>query len=72
MTDTYRTVTTRLRGIRLASIFVDRPASRGAGEVSIPRSLIHGSDDLGIEGRFIGEEITFRLMEWKAEEIGFA
>lgn len=70
MGESYRTVTTRLRGIRPKVIFVDRPHKRG--EVSIPRSLIHGGDDLGIERFFIGEEITFRLMEWKAEEIGFA
>ena len=72
MTDHYRTVTARLRGIRPNSVFVDRPASRGRGEISIPRSLIHGADDRAIEGRFVGEEITFRLAEWKAEELGFA
>ena len=72
MSDDYRTVTTRLRAIRPNSIFVDRPATRGPGEVSIPRSLIHGADDRAIEGHFIGETITFRLAEWKAEELGFA
>lgn len=38
MTSPYRTITTRLRGIRPNSIFVDRPAARGKGEVSVPRS----------------------------------
>lgn len=68
----YRTVTTRLRALRENSIFVDRPAARGAGEVSLPRSLIHGGDDRRLEGAFIGEEVTFRLADWKAEEIGWA
>lgn len=72
MTSPYRTITTRLRGIRPNSIFVDRPAARGKGEVSVPRSLIHGVDEAAIESMFIGEEITFRLMVWKAEELGFA
>lgn len=70
MSDSYRIVTTRLRGVREKAIFVDKPKARG--EVSIPRSLIHGADDLKIEGHFIGEEITFRLMDWKSEEIGWA
>lgn len=71
MSDTYRIVSTRFRGIAPSgkAIFVDRPI---AGEVSIPRSLIHGGDDLKMDRYFIGEEITFRLMDWKAEEAGFA
>jgi len=68
--DGYRVITTHVRKIREASIFVDRP--HGAGEVSIPRSLIHGADDRKLDGCFIGEEVTFRLIDWKAEELGFA
>ena len=41
-------------------------------EISIARQLIHAADDAAIERSFTGEEITFRLMAWKAEEIGFA
>jgi hypothetical protein len=71
MSASYRIVTTRFRGISPSgkAVFVDKPI---AGETSIPRSLIHGGDDRKFEGSFVGEEITFRLMEWKAEEIGFA
>ena len=72
MSDAYRTVTARFRSIAPSgkAVFVDRP--RAPGEVSIPRSLIHGGDDREIEGLFGGEEFTFRLMDWKAEELGFA
>lgn len=71
MSESYRIVTTRFRGISPSgkAIFVDRPI---AGQVSIPRSLIHGADDLKLNRYSDGDEITFRLMEFKAEELGFA
>lgn len=72
MSEAYRLITTKLRGVRPNSIFVDGPPARGKGSVSLPRSLIHGTDDLKLDSLFIGEEITFRLMDWKAEEIWFA
>ncbi len=74
MSDPYRAVTTRFRSIAPSgkAFFVDPPASRGAGNVSIAFSLIHAADERAITGLFVGEEITFRLMNWKAEEIGFA
>jgi hypothetical protein len=87
MSETYRAVTTRFRSIAPSgkAVFVDRPANQpggakgeergarpGSQEVSIPRSLIHGADDRTFEGLFAGEEVTFRLMDWKAEELGFA
>lgn len=73
MSDPYRTVTTRFRGIAPSgrAFFVDQPASRGAGNISIARQLIHAADDAAIERCFVGEEITFRLMSWKAEEVGW-
>lgn len=72
MTDTYRTVTTRFRGLRPKAVEVDRPPARGKGTVWIPRSLLHGADDLALGKAFDGQEITFRLMAWKAEEVGWA
>lgn len=74
MSDAYRTVTARFRGIAPSgkAIFVDNPPGAGSGTVSIPRSLIHGGDDIGLKRAVVGAEITFRLMEFKAEEIGFA
>lgn len=71
MSDTYRTVTTRLRAARKTSILVDGPQGQRA-DCWIPRSLIHGVDDGRLDVAFLDSEITFRLMEWKAEEIGFA
>lgn len=70
--DEYRVVTARFRGIsasRLA-IFIDRP--RAPGKVTVPRSLLHGGDDVKVDGLKAGAEFTFRLREWKAEELGLA
>lgn len=74
MSDAYRTITVRFRGIAPSgkAIFVDKPATAGAGTVSIPRSLIHGVDDIALARAVKGAEVTFRLVEWKAEEVGFA
>lgn len=41
--DRYRTVIVKLRSIRPSSLMVDNP--HGTGWLSIPRSLIHYSDD---------------------------
>lgn len=67
----YRIVTTKLRGLRPDAALVDAPSSRD-GTVWIPRSLIHGGDDLKLDRAIEAEEVTFRLMDWKAEEIGFS
>mgnify|MGYP001605018407 CR=1 FL=1 len=72
MSESYRTITTKLRDIRPKAIFVDGPAMHGGGTVSIPRSLIHGGDDLKFDRLFDGDEVTFRVMSWKAEDLGFA
>lgn len=75
MTETYRTVTTRFRGIAPSgkAFFVDKPRHRPQRDWAvIPRSLIHGADDRTMDGLFVGEEVTFRLIDWKAEELGFA
>lgn len=37
----------------------------------IPRSLIHAADDLTLDGLMVGAEITLRVREWKADELGF-
>ncbi len=73
MSDTYRTVTTLVRQVRENSIMIE-VASR-QGWQSVPRSLIHGADDFKLDridfsGR--GQNHTFRLIEWKAEELGLA
>lgn len=76
MTDEYRTITTTFRRISSTglAIMVDRPKHQNGrgGWAIIPRSLLHGSDDLKVERFVEGEEITIRVMAFKAEEIGFA
>lgn len=70
--DDYRIVTSRFRGFSPSgkAAFFDKP--HASGTVSIPLSLIHGADTSKLDLLFVGEEFTFRLMEWKAEEAGLA
>ncbi len=70
--DEYRTVTAVFRGGTERAYFFDKPPARGAGRCTIPRSLLHGADDDWIQYVPHGEECTFRVRAWKAEEIGFA
>lgn len=71
MADTYRIVTTRLRRIEDKAIMVDAPPARRDREVWIPWSLISGADTPKIHRGMIGQEVTFRVFEWKAEQMGF-
>jgi hypothetical protein len=75
MSDDYAIITTKFRGLAKSgkAIFVERPKHHVRTDpLSVPRSLIHGGDDLNLERSFEGQEITFRLMKWKAEELGLA
>lgn len=72
MADSYRTVTTKLRGLTTNAIRVDAPFGNREKEVWIPRSLIHGADEMKFSPVHLDQEVTFRLMEWKAEALGFA
>lgn len=66
----YRIVTLRIKSIREASFWV---TIRGRqGEHNIPRSLLHGGDDLRLERMPRDEDVTLRVVEWKAEELGLA
>lgn len=66
----YRTVMFRIKSIREASLWVEiksRP-----GQHNVPRSLLHGADDLLLERMPRNEPVTVRLVDWKAEELGLA
>lgn len=39
-------------------------------EVWIPRALLHGGDDIQLDRLMRGETFSFRVMEWKAKELG--
>jgi hypothetical protein len=69
MSDQYRIVTVLLRGVRENSIFVAKLTDPNL-HISVPRSLLHGADDLKMPRSKIDTEITFRLRDWKAEELG--
>jgi hypothetical protein len=67
----YRTVTAKLTGVRPNAIFIQ--SRRAPADLSIPRSLIHGADDIRLDDRsLVKKEVTFRLADWKAEELGLA
>lgn len=73
MAESYRTVITTFRGFSPSgkAIFVDKPDVRGSGQISIALSLIHDDDKPDLHALFDGQEATFRLLEWKAEEVGW-
>lgn len=70
MADSYRLISTKLRRISENAILVDD--ALGLKQVWIPRSLIHGADEMKLSERYIGQERMFRIFEWKAEDLGFA
>lgn len=43
---------------------------KGAVRAWIPRTLIHGADEIGLEARSIGIRFNLRIMRWKAAELG--
>lgn len=45
---------------------------RQGERVWLPRSLVHGADDLKLDRARPRDEITFRLRAWKAEEVSLA
>ena len=70
MSESYRTVTARIEAVRPKAIKLIVPNRPGAHWV--PRSLLHGGDEYRIHVGLEGTDWTFRLMEWKAEELGLA
>jgi hypothetical protein len=72
VSDKYRIVTVTLRQRRRQSIMVD--SKHRPGWDCISRSLIHGGDDIKIDrGELaVDTNITIRIAEWKAEELGLA
>lgn len=65
----YRTVTITLEQLRVMSLMVTVPKMQGWQ--SIPRSLIHGGDDFKLirAQHNLPQEVTIRLMAWKADEL---
>lgn len=77
--DDYVKVKGKARHVRDGSVLfsVGDSVSRGAW---IPRSLIHGADDLVLRdrreqinrtGAQVGTPMVLRIRSWKAEEVGF-
>jgi len=60
---------------------VERPPRRDAVMLSVgdsvpraawvPRSCLHGADDLTLNKAKAGDKLTLRIREWKAEQCGF-
>lgn len=68
----YRTVEVVIDGIRPDSVWVANAPGRGPGVCNIPRSLLHGGDDLKLARLGEGDRVPLRVTDWKAEELGFA
>jgi hypothetical protein len=50
--------------------FTFKPDGKPSVKVAIGRSLIHGADERLIANRARGQDVIFRLMIWKARELG--
>jgi hypothetical protein len=68
--DAYRTVTCMVRQVRNNSLMVEVPNRQGWHP--IPRALMHGADELKVSQDWLDTERTFRVREFKAEELGLA
>lgn len=71
MADSYVNVRATLRAVRPSSILVSR-IDRVSHQAWLPRSVLHGGDDLRIEAALVDTELSFRVREWKAREAGLA
>lgn len=67
--DEYRTVSAVLVTVTAVAFKLKVPGGRTAW---IPRSLVHGADDLRLPHLDLDEEQTLRIREWKCEEVGLA
>lgn len=71
--ESYRTVTAKVCQVRTNSIMVEVPSKPGWH--AIGRALLHGADAIKMDRMQrsdMGQERTFRVMEWKADEMGLA
>lgn len=67
MSDKYVRISVELRVVRENSILVEHD-----GDTQwIPRSLIHGGDDRGLDEESCQGEIELRIFEWKLGELGW-
>lgn len=67
--DGYIKVPALLSVVNKDSVRLCNPLNWAQGS-SVPRSLLHGSDDMALDGRPCGTVYTFRIREWKAKALG--
>jgi hypothetical protein len=71
--ESYRTVTAKVHQVRTNSIMVEVPNKQGWQVIG--RGLLHGADAIKfdrMQRSDMGTARTFRVMDWKAEELGLA
>lgn len=68
--DSYRLVTVTVRRTAPSAVLVE--LLRQPQPAWVPRSLLHAADDRALDGVRAGDDVTFRLRAWKAEELGLA
>jgi hypothetical protein len=66
----YRIVTLRIKSVLEASLWVTIKGRQG--EHNILRSLLHGGDDLRLPRMPRDVDVTLRVVDWKAEQLGLA
>jgi hypothetical protein len=64
--DEYVGVTAKILARRAKAVLLEN--DNGSGWV--PRSTIHGADDSALEAVAIGDEVSLRVFEWKAQDAG--
>jgi hypothetical protein len=70
VSDSYRPVTCQIAAVRPKAVEVIVPNRKGTHW--IPRSLLHYADDRAMDDLIPVVEHSFRVREWKAEELGLA
>lgn len=66
----YSIVTVRITNVLPSSVWVVRKNRLHAQNV--PRSLLHGGDDLKLERMARDCDVELRVVDWKADELGLS
>ena len=67
MTDEYVTVEATLRAVSPDAVLLETEDMEGW----VPRSCLHGADDIALRAMTIGSEHGFQIRQWFAKKKGF-
>lgn len=71
MTESYAKIEVTIHLVKRDAVQIS-PTGRGSFPVTVwvPRSLVHGGDDLKLAKALRNDTLTIRIMEWKAKDLG--